>query len=102
METQERNAVAQWFADNWLLVAENDYATYSELMSEAEGKSMPELSDTLRGEYEQLVEQVFELVEEKISPIASMFIAQLLQGQGSLPFDIIARRVLEMKAEVSA
>ena len=98
----KRIVVADQFATDWLLVAENDYATYSELMSEAEGKSMPELSDTLRGEYEQLAEQVVELVEEKISPIASLFIAQLLQGQGSLPFDIIAREILNTKAEMSA
>jgi hypothetical protein len=38
-----------------------------------------------------------ELVEEKISDTASLFIAQMLQGQGSTPFDIIARRVIELK-----
>lgn len=60
---------------------------------------MSEISDNLRQEWEQLAEQVIELVEENISPIAGMFISQILQGQGSRPFDIIARRVLEMKAE---
>ena len=97
----KRIVVADQFATDWLLVAENDYDTYRSLL-EQEGESMSAISDNLREEWEQLAEQVSELVEEKISPIAGQFIAQMLQGQGSLPFDIIARRVLEMKAEVNA
>ena len=96
----KRAVIADQFASDWLLVAENDYSIYTELMREAETKSMPELSDTLREEYEYLTEQVVELVEEKISPEASLFIAQLLQGQGSLPFDIIASHIIEAKASL--
>lgn len=102
METQEKEMTyAEQFANDWLLVAENDYDTYCSLLA-GEGETMSEISDNLREEWEQLAEQVSELVEENISPIAGMFISQMLQGQGSRPFDIIARRVLEMKAEVSA
>ena len=102
METQEKEMTyAEQFANDWLLVAENDYDTYRSLLA-GEGETMSEISDNLREEWEQLAEQVSELVEENISPIAGMFISQMLQGQGSRPFDIIARRVLEMKAEVSA
>ena len=101
METQEKEMTyAEQFANDWLLVAENDYDTYRSLL-EQEGDSMSAISDNLREEWEQLAEQVSELVEESISPIAGMFISQMLQGQGSRPFDIIARRVLEMKAEVA-
>lgn len=96
METTTRETVAEHFADNWLLVAENDYETYRELL-EIEGDNVATISDTLREEWEYLAEQVTDLVSEKISPTASLFIAQMLQGQGSLPFDLIARRVLELK-----
>ena len=96
METTIRNTVAEQFADNWLLVAENDYETYRELL-EIEGDNVATISDKLREEWEYLAEQVTELVEREISPTASLFIAQMLQGQGSLPFDLIARRILELK-----
>lgn len=92
---------AEQFANDWLLVAENDYDTYRSLI-EQEGDNIATISDNLREEWEQLTEQVVELVEENISPTAGLFIAQMLQGQGSYPFDIIARRVLEMKEEVRA
>ena len=96
METTIRNTVAEQFANNWLLVAENDYETYRELL-EIEGDNVATISDKLREEWEYLAEQVTELVEREISPTASLFIAQILQGQGSLPFDLIARRVIELK-----
>jgi hypothetical protein len=101
MEKEERDTIAEWFANNWLLVAENDYDTYRSLL-EQEGEDVVSISHTLSEEWEQLAEQVSELVEDKISETAGLFIRQLLQGWGSYPFDLIARRVLEMKAEVSA
>lgn len=91
--------IAEQFAENWLLVAENDYNTYTELMSEASSLSTVELSDKLRSEWEELAEQVTELVEENISAVAGLFISQMLQGYGSTPFDLIARRVMEARAE---
>ena len=87
---------AEQFANDWLLVAENDYDTYRSLL-EQEGEEVATISDNLREEWEQLVEQVVELVEEKISPTASLFIGQIIQGWGSYPFDLIARRILELK-----
>jgi len=87
---------ADQFANDWLMVAENDHDTCRSLIS-MEGEDVVAISDELRQEWEALAEQVVELVEEKISPTASLFIAQMLKGQGSTPFDIIARRVLELK-----
>ncbi len=104
METIDTRAViAQQFADDFLLVAMNDYDTYKELREEARDRDAIALSDKLREEWELLAEQVTELVEEKISPTASLFIAQMLQGQGQLPFDLIAREVVaQMKEEANA
>ena len=95
----ERKVMAQQFADEWLLVAMNDYDTYRDLMEEAESGDTIALADKLREEWETLAEQVTELVEEKISPTASLFIGQWLQGQGQLPFDLIAREVMANKKE---
>jgi hypothetical protein len=75
---------------------ENDYNAYNELMTDKrESNSVVELSDKLRSEWETLAEQVTELVTEQVSEIAGLLIAQLLQGQGSLPFDLIAKYIRE-------
>lgn len=98
--TTARETVAEQFAEDYLLVMDNDYDAYTELRQTVkESEGVAQLSDTLREEYEQLAAQVVELVEEKISPIASLLMAQLLQGQGSLPFDIIAKELLEREGK---
>lgn len=99
MEQDNRVALAEEFASEWLLIAMNDHDTYRELMEEAEESDTIALADKLREEWEQLAEQVTELVAEKISPTASLFIGQWLQGQGQLPFDLIAREVMAKKRE---
>jgi hypothetical protein len=99
MEQDNRVTLAEQFADEWLLVAMNDYDTFRELMEEAESGDTIALADKLREEWERLAEQVKELTEEKISPIASLFVGQWLQGQGQLPFDLIAREVMAKKRE---
>ena len=100
MET-EREVLAHYFADEWLMVTENTYEQFEELMNDAkEAESMVSLSSKLQEEWERLAEQVSDLVEEQISETASLYVRQLLQGWGSYPFDIIARRALEKKAEI--
>ena len=95
-----RIVVANQFATDWLLVVENDYDAYNQLMDEARHNEVTALSDHLRADWEQLAEQVTELVEEHISPIAGLIISQLLKGQGSLPFDMIARQAKATAKEV--
>ena len=103
MEQDTRQVIAQQFADDFLLVAMNDYDTYNELREKARNNDTITLADKLREEWELLAEQVTELVEEKISPTASLFIAQMLKGQGQLPFDLIAREVMaQVKEEANA
>ena len=99
MTTDTRTVLAQQFADEWLLVAMNDYDTYSLLMEEASKGDAIALADKLRYEWETMAEHVTELVAENISPIASLFVSQWLQGQGQLPFDLIAREVMARKTE---
>jgi hypothetical protein len=91
-----RIVIAEQFKQDFLLVMENDYDAYTELMADVKySEGIVELSDKLRGEWETLAEQVTELVTEQVSEVAGLLIAQLLQGQGSLPFDLIAKQLRE-------
>lgn len=95
-EDVKRIIIAEQFKEDFLLVMMNDYEAYSELMDDTKAsEGVVQLSDTLRGEWETLAEQVTELVTEQVSEIAGLLIAQLLQGQGSLPFDLIAKQLRE-------
>ena len=95
-EDVKRIVIAEQFKDDFLLVMMNDYEAYTELMDDTKNsEGVVQLSDTLRGEWETLAEQVTELVTEQVSEIAGLLIAQLLQGQGSLPFDLIAKQLRE-------
>lgn len=95
-EDVKRIVIAEQFKQDFLLVMENDYEAYTELMADVKNtEGIVQLSDTLRGEWETLAEQVTEIVTEQISEIAGLLIAQLLQGQGSLPFDLIAKQLRE-------
>lgn len=87
-----RKIMAGDFATNYMLVAENDFDTYEELQSK---KDLPvaELSKELETEWEELLEQVYTLVEKEISSTAKDFLCQMLSNQGSLPFDLIAKEI---------
>lgn len=92
----KRFIIAEQFASEWLLVAENDEETQAELIRDAqEAEGVADLSNKLSDEWETLAEQVMDLVTDKISETAGLFIGQMLKGQGSLPFDIIARQTLD-------
>jgi len=95
-ESVTRIVIAEQFKQDFLLVMENDYEAYTELMADVKNtEGIAQLSDTLREEWETLAEQVTELVTENISEIAGLLIAQIIKGQGSLPFDLIAKQLRE-------
>ena len=96
-EIEKNKIVAEWFADTWLLVAENDFEMWSELRDDAQGKTVAELSDLLREEYEKVAEETIDFVEDKNK--FGWFLREFLQGWGSTPFDIIAKRVLDTLKE---
>lgn len=96
-EVEKSKILAEWFADTWLLVVENDYDMWNQLVDDAKGKDVSELSELLREEYENVVEQTIDYVDAKNS--FSWFMREFLQGWGSAPFDIIARRVLDRLKE---
>ena len=80
------------FVTDYLLVAMNDEETYQELMSKKH-LDIPTLSKELETEWEELLEQVLDLVEKEISSTAKDFLSQILGNQGSLSFDRIAQAV---------
>jgi hypothetical protein len=94
IEINTRDIVAEQFAEDYLLIAMNDYETYTELSSKRE-LNTASLSKVLEEEWEELLQQVSDLVTRDISPIASDFILQMLSNNGSLPFDKIAKRLKE-------
>lgn len=94
IEINTRDIVAEQFAEDYLLIAMNDYDTYTELSAKRE-LNTASLSKVLQDEWEELIEQVSDLVTKNISPIASDFILQILNSNGSLPFDKIAKRIKE-------
>jgi hypothetical protein len=96
----KRLVISDWFASEWLMVAENDSDSYEQLKSEAEhSDGIAQLSDELRNDWETLAEQVTDLTAEHISPTAALFISQILQGWGSLPFDLIAKETIDKQLE---
>lgn len=97
----DRKILAREFANEWLDVAMNDYNSYTELMNDTCSLDNIQLADKLRQDWENLAEQVTDLVEEHISPSAALFIGQWLKGQGVLPFDLIARAARAKYEEVN-
>ena len=100
------DVLAHQFANDWLLVTENTreqaeelYANAREIIESEIESPVLILSDKLREEWETLAEQVKDLVTEQISETAGLYIAQMLQGWGSYPFDIIARQTIERVKE---
>lgn len=96
----DRNILARNFANEWLDVAMNDYASYTELMNDTCSLDNIQLADKLRTDWENLAEQVTDLVEEHISEVAALFVGQWMKGQGTLPFDLIARSARAKYEEV--
>jgi hypothetical protein len=95
-EDVKRIVIAEQFKEDFLLVMLNDYDAYTEIINDTKAsEGVVQLSDKLRGEYETLAEQVTELVTEQVSEIAGLLISQLIKGQGSLPFDLIAKQLRE-------
>ena len=98
-EDTTRRVIAEQFAEDWLLIADNNSQEfYTELKETTEElDNLVALSVHLQDEWETLMEQVDDVVTRHISPIAGEFVMQILGGQGSLPFDLIAKELLSRK-----
>lgn len=92
---------SQQFADDYILVLENDREGWDEATQEARrvNYNMPALSDSMREQFEALVSQVMENVEEDVTEFGSNLLKQILMGWGAGTFDKIAREVIARDKE---
>lgn len=97
----ERPGASHQFAEDYILVTENDFDTYTAIMDmdELKAENMSGLSDRLRGEFEEYISQVVTREKEAGHEEGADLIAQLLIGWGTSTFDIIARHYLALKTE---
>lgn len=98
---EENKSAIQQFADDYILVVENDREAWDEITQEARrvDYSMPLLSDSIKEQFEQLATQVIENVEEDTTEFGTNLLRQILIGWGSSTFDIIAREVIARDKE---
>jgi hypothetical protein len=98
---EEVKTASQQFADDYILVVENDREGWDEITQEARrvDYNMPALSDSIREQFEALVSQVMENVEEDVTEFGSNLLKQILNGWGASTFDIIAREVIARDKE---
>ena len=89
------------FAEDYLLVTENDSDSYHEILEMPEYKAgnMSGLSDKLREQFEEYIGQVVERESEAGHEAGALLISQMLIGWGTNTFDIIARHYLTLKTE---
>lgn len=96
-------SAAHDFADNWLLVIENDHDSWNQLLDDVKGMGCDTIATTayLREEWDVLVDQMADAVEDKVSPIASLLLRQMILT-GDYSFQLIAHHVVSTIKESEA
>jgi hypothetical protein len=92
---------AEQFANDYLLVIENDQDAWDDAKAIARSYdyNLAKVSDEIRDQWENLVEQLARYTDEKYLGCASLILRQTLSGWGSTPFDLIARHIIERDKE---
>lgn len=95
--------VQEQFANDWLLVIENDRDSWTQLLDDVKEMGCDAIATTayLREEWDVLVDQMADAVEDKVSEIASLLLRQMLVT-GDYPFQIIANHVISTIKESEA
>ncbi len=93
--------VAEQFANDWLLVIENDQESWNQLIDDVKSMDCNVISTTayLREEWDVLIDQI-ETAVSKISDIVPLLLRQLLV-MGDRPFELIARYVIDRIKEAN-
>lgn len=99
MDTEK--TASQQFADEYILVLENDREGWDEATQEARrvDYNMPALSDSIREQFESLASQVIDKSEEEITEFGANVLRQILIGWGTSTFDKIACEIIERDKE---
>jgi len=89
------------FAEDYILVTENDSDSYHEIMDMEELKAgnMSGLSDRLREEFETYISEVAERERENGHEAGALLISQMLIGWGAGTFDQIAKHYIATAQE---
>ena len=87
METINTTA-RQQFATDYVLVVDNDFNSYNEIMEMQNTKAgnVSGLSDELRNQFETYISEVAEREAENGHEVGSLLISQMLIGWGSAVF----------------
>ena len=98
------HTIAQAFANDWLLVIENDQDSWNQLVEDVKSMDLDSVSTTayLREEWDVLVDQMAGAVEDKVSDIGALLLRQMLAGMGDYPFQLIANHVISSIKETEA
>ncbi|NBO27087.1 MAG: hypothetical protein EBU96_09940 [Actinobacteria bacterium] len=93
--------VAEQFANDWLLVIENDQESWNQLIDDVKSMDCNVIATTayLREEWDVLIDQI-ETAVSKISDIVPLLLRQLLV-MGDRPFELIARYVIDRIKEAN-
>lgn len=87
--------VAEQFANDWLLVIENDRDSWTQLIDDAKSMDLDVIALTahLREGWDELIDQM-ETQVSKVSDVACLLLRQMLV-MGDRPFELIARYVID-------
>ena len=101
--SENSNIGAHQFATDWLLVIENDRDSWTQLVDDVKSMGCDLIATTayLREEWDVLVDQMADAVEDKVSEIASLLLRQMLLT-GDYPFQLIANHVISSIKESEA
>jgi hypothetical protein len=97
------NALAEQFANDWLLVIENDQDSWNQLVDDVKEMGCDSIATTayLREEWDVLVDQMADAVEDKVSDIGALLIRQMLLT-GDYAHQLIANHVISSIKETEA
>lgn len=89
------NVIAEQFANDWLLVIENDQDSWNQLVEDVKSMECDLIATTayLREEWDVLVDQMASAVEDKVSEIGALLLRQMLVT-GDYAFQLIANQVI--------
>ena len=86
---------AHQFAEDWLLVIENDHDSWNQLVDDVKSMNCDLIATTayLCEEWDVLVDQMASAVEDKVSDIGALLLRQMLVT-GDYAFQLIANHVI--------
>jgi nicotinic acid mononucleotide adenylyltransferase len=96
------NTLAEQFANDWLLVIENDQDSWNQLVDDVKSMGCDPIATTayLREEWDVLVDQMASAVEDKVSDIGALLLRQMLLT-GDYAHQLIANHVISSIEETN-